>query len=111
AQRLAFVQKFMGPRYAEGYVKGVHDHDASLILQSLLACEASAGLLRFPSKARTMARLYWQHFGDDSYNATLAARLHGLGAVTRIFPKASAHAEYVAEIAEQLTEFARETRL
>ena len=25
---LVYVQRFMGPRYSEGYVKGVHDHDA-----------------------------------------------------------------------------------
>src|SRR5690606_6261438 len=84
---------------------------ASAILHALLLCEASAGLLRFPSRARAMARLYWQHFGDESYNATLTARLHGLGAVTRAFPKASAHAEYVAEIGEQFREFVSETKL
>ena len=26
---VADVQKFMSPRYGEGYIKGVHDHDAA----------------------------------------------------------------------------------
>ena len=45
------VQKFMGPRYSEGYTKGVHDLDAAIILRSLLEIDASCGLLRYQSRA------------------------------------------------------------
>ena len=33
---LSFVQKFMAPRYEKGYVKGVHDQDATKIIRLLL---------------------------------------------------------------------------
>ncbi|GIT29737.1 MAG: hypothetical protein Ct9H300mP1_17830 [Planctomycetaceae bacterium] len=45
--RLAVVQEFMGPRYAESYVKGVHDRDSSQILGALLQMNARIGLLRY----------------------------------------------------------------
>nr|BFE87016.1 hypothetical protein GCM10020093_096170 [Planobispora longispora] len=35
-------------RYDEGYERGVHDHDAALILRALLRLHAGAGLLRYP---------------------------------------------------------------
>ena len=34
----------MAPRYSEGYVKGVHDHDAALILRPLLELDAGSGI-------------------------------------------------------------------
>ena len=40
-----------GSRYSEGYVKGVHDHDAALI-RALLDMEASIGLLVPPDRPR-----------------------------------------------------------
>ncbi|MGL4860567.1 MAG: AAA family ATPase, partial [Enterobacteriaceae bacterium] len=52
------VREFALPRYKEGYQKGIHDHDAALILRQLLPAEKLAGLLRFPSRARALALLY-----------------------------------------------------
>ena len=34
--RLAYTQKFMAPRYSEGYVKGLHDVDAATLLKELV---------------------------------------------------------------------------
>ncbi len=58
----AYVQQRMAPRYDEGYVKGVHDHDAARILGALVTMRRSAGLLRYPAEARTCAALCWLHF-------------------------------------------------
>ncbi|WP_420161718.1 DNA repair ATPase [Nocardiopsis sp. CNT-189] len=46
-------------RYDEGYERGVHDHDAALILREVLRLRAGAGLLRHPARARAAARLFW----------------------------------------------------
>ena len=43
----AAVQKFMSPRHLEGYVKGVHDHDAAKILRGLLDLQTSIGQLQY----------------------------------------------------------------
>ena len=53
------VQEFMAPRYAEGYIKGVHDHDASLILKQLLKLDSQLELLKYSSPARALANVFW----------------------------------------------------
>ncbi|CZF86228.1 DNA repair ATPase [Grimontia marina] len=49
------VQKFAAPRYKEGYVKGIHDNDATRILDKVLPIYQQAGLLRFSQSARSAA--------------------------------------------------------
>ncbi|WP_282692440.1 DNA repair ATPase [Streptomyces sp. CC208A] len=45
--------------YDEGYELGVHDHDAAAILEEVLRLHETAGLLRYPGRARTAAQLHW----------------------------------------------------
>ncbi|MDM5181361.1 DNA repair ATPase [Massilia sp. DJPM01] len=58
------VRRFAAPRFHEGYQKGIHDHDASLILRRLLPMLEDAALLRYSPLARALAVLYWQHLQD-----------------------------------------------
>ncbi|RSZ60880.1 AAA domain-containing protein [Massilia atriviolacea] len=58
------VRRFAAPRFHEGYQKGIHDHDASLILRQLLPMLEDAGLLRYSPLARAVALIYWQHLQD-----------------------------------------------
>ncbi len=60
SELLAFVQSKMAGRFDEGYVKGVHDHDASLILAQLIHFYSTIGLLRYNAKARVLAFLWWE---------------------------------------------------
>jgi hypothetical protein len=53
------VRNFAAPRYKEGYEKGIHDHDAALVLRHLVPCMAQAGLLRFSPAARALALIAW----------------------------------------------------
>ncbi|MBB6118437.1 DNA repair ATPase [Nocardiopsis algeriensis] len=46
-------------RYDEGYERGVHDHDAGLVLEALLRLRTGAGLLRYPAPVRAVAQLFW----------------------------------------------------
>ena len=55
---LACVREFMAPRYSEGYIKGVHDHDAALILGTLLQMDQSLGLLKFDPLTRGMVLMF-----------------------------------------------------
>lgn len=71
AELLALVRKFMTPRYQEGYVKGIHDHDAAKLLQALLPIREAAGLLYFPAQDRAWALLFFVHgLNRDSQLAT-----------------------------------------
>ncbi len=53
------VRDFATPRYKEGYEKGIHDHDATLLLKKLLPAIASADLLTFDPTSRALAQVFW----------------------------------------------------
>lgn len=61
-QQLAeIVKEFAAPRYKDGYEKGIHDHDATLILNSLLPSLQLAELLKYDATSRALAQLFWTH--------------------------------------------------
>ncbi|MGE9696029.1 DNA repair ATPase [Streptomyces sp. CH6] len=64
-ERAALVRDEAAAAYDEGHEPGVHDHDAALILEALLALAGSAGLLRHPAADRAAARLYWAFGAAD----------------------------------------------
>ncbi len=103
---LELVKKAASERYAEGYERGLHDHDATLILRALLDMKKTAGLMRFAPDARAVAALWWAHHGElpEAQRAQRRARsLWALGHSTA--PGAlAAHAAGVATLAG---EFAR----
>ncbi|MEV7424753.1 DNA repair ATPase [Streptomyces sp. NPDC091212] len=61
AELEALVRQSAEEAYDEGYERGVHDHDAALILRALLRLRAEAGLLRYAPAARAAAQLFWAH--------------------------------------------------
>jgi hypothetical protein len=73
------VATFMAQRYHEGYTKGVHDHDAALILKPLQEMHASLGLLRHSPAARGYARLFWHGWNEDDDKKALTARMQSKG--------------------------------
>jgi hypothetical protein len=100
-----FVQRFMGPRYAEGYVKGVHDHDAAILLRALLEQQATIGLLRYHPRARALASVFWFRFADEANKEMITAKLRGFGTVKELFPETEAQSQYVAELQELIREY------
>ena len=73
------VAAFMAQRYDEGYTKGVHDHDAALLLKPLREMETALGLLRHSPAARGYARLFWHGWAEDDDKKALAARMQSKG--------------------------------
>jgi len=108
----ARVQAFMGPRYDEGYVKGVHDHDAAKILEALIQLTSTIGLLRYSTGARALAMLFW-HAGNvrPEEKAILAAEIAGMGHINRLFGPSEAQGGYISKIKTRLDEFVKDTRL
>lgn len=116
----SIVQKFMSPRHLEGYVKGVHDHDAAKILRGLLELQSSIGQLQYPSQARALAEFAWTWQPTPelaSLKATLEPQLLELGQIAAVFPDMDGRAQFapavrelVAAVAELVTarEFAGE---
>lgn len=60
------VRDYAAPRYKDGYEKGIHDHDATLILAALLPALASADLLSYDPKSRGFAQVFWANIGRIS---------------------------------------------
>ena len=83
----AFVQRFMGPRYSEGYAKGVHDQDASRILHELIKMYTQVGLLRFHSKSRALGTLFWNHLYRPKSKNVDRGEATGFGEITELFPR------------------------
>lgn len=78
------VQDFMQPRYAEGYVKGVHDHDAVAILEALIPMYENAGLLKYAPAHRVAGLLAW-----EGISAEIKAKLKNLKLLRGISPEAA----------------------
>lgn len=102
---LKLVQRFMGPRYSEGYTKGVHDVDAANILRVLVDIGTAIDLLRYPSAARSTASVFWQTFGDASERALLQAQLAGFGAIRRLFPGVAKQRLYIDRATQMIRGF------
>ncbi|MFW5798815.1 MAG: AAA family ATPase, partial [Planctomycetota bacterium] len=103
------VQQFMGPRYDEGYVKGVHDVDGTIILKALLKLENSIGLLRYGTRARALGMVFWKQLEDGPDKAVLAAKVRGIGSLQELFASAAARSRYVDELRRGLSQFVETT--
>ncbi|CAM2065533.1 DNA repair ATPase [Sulfidibacter corallicola] len=103
--RLELVRKFMGPRYDEGYAKGVHDHDASLLLGALMELRQSLGLLSYDPRARACATIFWYHFCPSGPKAALTQTVGGLAKLLSLFPEHSRTKNYVAELRSLIDRF------
>jgi hypothetical protein len=108
---LARVQQFMGPRYAEGYTKGVHDVDGAAILRALIELGASIDLLRYGTRARALAAVFWQVYDGVDRKALIASRLQGFGSVRRTFPTAAEQRACIDELRGLVRSFATERGL
>ncbi len=96
---LVYVQSKMATRFDEGYVKGVHDFDAAIILRQLAAFHTSAGLLRFAAKERVIGLLAWEIIAKSDQAAAWDSRMERAKAVCGIFPATDAFSALVAELA------------
>ena len=79
------VQRFMEPRYQEGYTKGVHDVDGAKLLKGLLELHYNIDLLIYKSQVRALARLFWNRLADDDTKELLKGRLKELAKVQQYF--------------------------
>ncbi|MET7419637.1 DNA repair ATPase [Dactylosporangium sp. NPDC005555] len=96
---LEVVRRAAEQRFDEGYERGVHDHDAALILDTLLRLHAAAGLLRFPPAARAAAQLSW------SPDASLVRRVGSLARARALFGPSAAIGDLSAELATSIAGF------
>ncbi|MCB2377265.1 DNA repair ATPase [Hymenobacter sp. BT635] len=111
AELLTYVQQFMAARYQEGYLKGVHDHDAALLLTALVRLTRTADLLRYPADTRAAAALYWLRFADPDQRAHWERQLQGIGVLLQVFPDSQEFDELKTELQTAADHFAEQTGL
>ncbi|MGV3640745.1 MAG: DNA repair ATPase [Adhaeribacter sp.] len=111
AELAGYVSKVMAQRFNEGYLKGVHDHDAALILGALLRLTNTAGLLRFSPADRAAASLYWSVFAPEDKKETLSHQLRGIGAILQVFPETHEFDQVKADLQAEIRDFRQQTGL
>ncbi|MFJ9697074.1 DNA repair ATPase [Kitasatospora sp. NPDC101183] len=89
----------------EGYQRGVHDHDAALLLHALLELDAEAGLLRHPAAARAAAQLYWAHGTDERRRLVWHTRARSLGLARQAYGPSAALRALAEELEEAVAAF------
>ncbi|MEV2255483.1 DNA repair ATPase [Streptomyces sp. NPDC050147] len=90
--------------YDEGYERGIHDHDATLILGALLRLHDGAGLLRHTPEARTAAQLFWAYGTEPGERELWTRRAVSLARARDTFGLAPAIDDLCAELAERIGE-------
>ncbi|UFQ18920.1 MULTISPECIES: DNA repair ATPase [Streptomyces] len=86
----------------EGYERGVHDHDATLILGALLRLHEDAGLLRHTPEARAAAQLFWAYETEPEERQLWTRRAVSLARARDTFGHAPAIDDLRAELAERI---------
>lgn len=106
------VREFTAPRYREGYEKGIHDHDAALILQTLLPALDSADLLRFDPLSRGFAQIFWVNLEAVAESLGVAAnwpawieRAQSAAHMQRVFASRQAGDILIREIQAAMMQF------
>ncbi|MER7838747.1 DNA repair ATPase [Streptomyces sp. NPDC096040] len=98
----ALVRQAAEAAYDEGYERGVHDHDAVLILMALLCLHESAGPLRHEPAARAAAQQFWAHGTTADERAVWTRRVVSLARARETFGLVPAIADLERELASAI---------
>ncbi|MEO7200882.1 MAG: DNA repair ATPase, partial [Dokdonella sp.] len=98
------VREFAAPRYRDGYEKGIHDHDATLILKALLGLQRDAGTLIYPPAARALAFDFWAK--PDAGSEEWIARIRIARGIDALSASRSAVPDLQGELASAIADYA-----
>ncbi len=107
---LQLIQKESGNLYSEGYVKGVHDIDATKILHTLIHKHKELGLLTYSPNTRAYAQYYWHSLkkeDQEHYNTAIKTS----GEVLKFFPESKEYDFIIDELTNKISLFSQETKL
>lgn len=105
------VREFAAPRYRDGYEKGIHDHDAALIVQAALPLYDQAGALVYEPAARALATIAWSRLHTEDGVAHWPRRARNARHIERLLGQRQALAQLQSEIARELERFAHDAAL
>ena len=107
------VRDYSAPRYKDGYEKGIHDHDATLILQQLLPALERSDLLKFDPKCRGFSQVFWANIERISEQlrsmrlayTTWQERARSASEMREVLSSNEAHQLLAAEVRSAMREF------
>jgi len=102
---IKIIHDFATPRYKEAYEKGIHDFDASKIIQQLLPIQKSSGLLKFPPLERGLAALFWSATQTQTPQDSWQKRSLSAKQLVDVFNHHTASERLQDEIKEQFNQF------
>jgi hypothetical protein len=105
------LREFAAPRYREGYEKGIHDHDAALILRHWLPLRDSAGTLAHAPQSRAWAVLAWSQLQAGMEPALWPQRARQARQMRELLGSAVGQAALTREISDQLLAFGKSNAL
>ncbi len=100
-QLLSIIKTESSKNYAEGYIKGVHDIDASKILKVLISKAHHLGLLKHSPLTRAHAQYFWNHLSEDN-KSLWNRKIKASGEVLAIFPGSVSYKETVELLATEI---------
>lgn len=109
-QLLKLVQEESAGNYSEGYIKGVHDLDASKILKVLVQKDSELGILKHRPEIRAFGRYFWEQLEEDakkSYDNAIKAS----GQVLSYFPDTREYDFLIAELDQSIADFGQSSGL
>jgi hypothetical protein len=108
---LKMVRAYAAERYDEGYERGLHDMDATLILDKLLSIRSTAGLLRFPPLPRAVAALFWASLNDDKRRDRWHRRARSLGRLRQALQQSPAVTAFYKELGRAMTAWLEQSNI
>ncbi|HDZ06029.1 hypothetical protein LCGC14_0130040 [marine sediment metagenome] len=109
-QLLKVVQEQSRNDYSEGYIKGVHDVDASKILKLLVRKHHELDLLTYRPEIRGYAQFFWNDLSDD-IRSELDKSLKAAGEVLQYFPNSNEYSSITDKLKKNIELFAERTKL
>ena len=96
-----FITKTVEQNYSENYIKGVHNYDALVIFNAIKNLDDNLGLLRYASKERALAHLFWFTASTD-IRQKLSALIISTARVIKTFPHTTRFENTLLEIEREI---------
>jgi len=98
---LQLVKTESSKNYSEGYIKGVHDEDATKILKTLVSKHYDLGLLRYESIVRALGQFFWNTL-DNENRASWNQKIKASGEVLSVFPNSKEYEVFIEVLSQEL---------
>lgn len=98
---LELIKTESSKNYAEGYIKGVHDVDASKILKVLVTKHHDLGLLQFKPTIRAFAQYFWFSLSSEK-QAYWNTKIKESGEVLAVFPNSKEYLSILSDLSKEI---------